>query len=166
MRGARDLRRFRFWAKEVFMRRREMFRAILAGAGAVVGLRQASAAAAPDTPPLVPKVAYHLADLEKVGFVLGNIRNHYTGLDGRVEIALVVHGPALAAFRGEGLSSGLSNRFAGLVKDGLSPFACANTMMSMGMMLTDLLPGFASADTGGVVKLAELQSQGYAYIRP
>jgi uncharacterized protein len=165
MRGARNLRRFRFWAKEVFMRRREMFRAILAGAAALVALRQANAAA-PDTPPPVPKVAYHLADLEKVGFVLGNIRNHHTGLQGHVQIAMVVHGPALAAFRGEGLSSGLSNRFAGLVKDGLSPFACANTMTSMGMTLTDLLPGFASADTGGMVKLAELQSQGYAYLRP
>lgn len=52
------------------------------------------------------------------------------------------------------------------MKDGLAPFACANTMMGMGVLLSDLLPGFASADTGGVVKLAELQSQGYAYLRP
>lgn len=151
------------------MRRREMFRALLAGTGVFVGLRQAGAAAASNTTtaePSTPKVVYHLSDLDKVGFVLGNIRNHFTGTDGHVAIVLVVHGPALAAFRGEGLSSGLSNRFAGLVKDGLAPFACANTMMGMGVLLSDLLPGFASADTGGVVKLAELQSQGYAYLRP
>jgi len=36
----------------------------------------------------------------------------------------------------------------------------------MEITLTDLLPGFASADSGGVVKLAELQAQGYAYLRP
>lgn len=150
------------------MRRREMFRAILAGAGVFVGLRQAGAATTGNTTaePSTPKVVYHLSDLDKVGFVLGNIRNHFTGTDGRVTIVLVVHGPALSAFRGEGLSAGLSGRFAGLVKDGLVPFACANTMTGMGVTLTELLPGFASADTGGVVKLAELQSQGYAYLRP
>jgi len=151
------------------MRRREVFRAMLAGAGALLGLRQASAAAAPaatEHKPPLPKVAYHLSDLEKVGFVLGNIRNHFTGTNGKVQIVLVVHGPALAAFRGNGLSEGVSSRFTELVKDGLSPFACVNTMKGMEITLTDLLPGFASADSGGVVKLAELQAQGYAYLRP
>ena len=49
----------------------------------------------------VPRVVYHLADLDKVAFVLGNIRNHISGLGGpgKVRIALVVHGPALKAFR-------------------------------------------------------------------
>jgi hypothetical protein len=28
----------------------------------------------------VPKVAYHLADTEKVGFVVGNIANHIKGM--------------------------------------------------------------------------------------
>jgi hypothetical protein len=28
------------------------------------------------------------------------------------------------------------------------------------------LPGFIVAEKGGVVRLAELQSQGYAYLRP
>jgi uncharacterized protein len=32
--------------------------------------------------------------------------------------------------------------------------------------LKDLLPGFAVAEKGGVVKLAEFQAQGYAYLRP
>ena len=49
--------------------------------------------------PSKSKVAYHLSDIDKVAFVLGNIRNHYDGTDGAVEIALVVHGPALAAFK-------------------------------------------------------------------
>ena len=41
------------------------------------------------------KVVYHLSDLDKVDFVLGNIRNHYAGMGGpdKVTIALVVHGP-------------------------------------------------------------------------
>jgi intracellular sulfur oxidation DsrE/DsrF family protein len=32
--------------------------------------------------------------------------------------------------------------------------------------LADLLPGFVAAERGGVVKLAELQRDGYLYLRP
>jgi uncharacterized protein len=32
--------------------------------------------------------------------------------------------------------------------------------------LGDLLPGFVKADEGGVVRLAELQAEGYVYLRP
>jgi intracellular sulfur oxidation DsrE/DsrF family protein len=39
-------------------------------------------------------------------------------------------------------------------------------MKAQNITLTDLLPGFVSADKGGVVRLAELQSQGYLYLRP
>ena len=39
-------------------------------------------------------------------------------------------------------------------------------MKSQNVSLKDLLPGFISADKGGVVRLAELQSQGYLYLRP
>ena len=36
------------------------------------------------------KVVYHLSDLDKVDFVMGNIRNHYNGMGGpdKVTIAL------------------------------------------------------------------------------
>ena len=46
------------------------------------------------------KVVYHLSDLDKVNFVLGNIQNHFDGVGGpdNVTIALVVHGQALRAF--------------------------------------------------------------------
>jgi hypothetical protein len=82
------------------MDRRNIFRSILAGmfaAGAASPARAQTVGGAAG----VPKVAYHLADLEKVAFVLGNIRNHLDGMGGRdnVRIALVVHGPALRAFR-------------------------------------------------------------------
>ncbi|TPN31818.1 hypothetical protein FKO01_15345 [Mesorhizobium sp. B2-3-3] len=144
------------------MRRRDMFRAVLAGTGTFLGLRVVRAA----TEPTRLKVAYHLSDLDKVNFVLGNIKNHYEGTGGNVDIVLVVHGPALAAFKSKGISAAVSGRFAGLVQQGLEPQACANTMHGMDISLADLLEGFHAADKGGVVKLAELQSQGYAYLRP
>jgi uncharacterized protein len=44
--------------------------------------------------------------------------------------------------------------------------ACGNTMKSQNVALKDLLPSFISAERGGVVRIAELQSQEYLYLRP
>jgi len=114
------------------------------------------------------KVAYHLADLDKVEFVLGNIKNHFAGMGGpdKVTIALVVHGPALKAFRTAGASPDVTQRTDQLQKSGLALHACGNTMRAQNVTLKDLLPGFVIADKGGVVRLAELQAQGYVYLRP
>ncbi len=145
------------------MRRRDVFRATLAATAALFGLRAAQAATAdPDR----QRVVYHLSDVDKVNFVLGNIKNHYEGTGGNADIVLVVHGPALAAFRSRGVSAAISGRLTGLVGLGLSAHACANTMHGMNISLADLLDGFDAADKGGVVKLVELQRQGYAYLRP
>lgn len=51
-------------------------------------------------------------------------------------------------------------------KDGVELAACGNTMKAQNVTLRELLPGFVSAEKGGVVRLAELQSQGYLYLRP
>jgi uncharacterized protein len=116
----------------------------------------------------VSKVVYHLADLDKVDFVLGNIRNHYAGMGGpaNVRIALVIHGPALKAFHLAEVAPDVSKRLEELRSLGLAPSACINSMRAQNVTLKDLLPGFDVADKGGVVRLAELQSQGYAYLRP
>ena len=113
------------------------------------------------------KVAYHLSDLDKVDFVLGNIRNHYNGMGGpdKVTIALVVLGPALKAFHANNATPDVTQRTDDMKKTGLALNACINTMKAQDVTLKDLLPGFVVADKGGVVKLAELQGQGYAYLR-
>jgi intracellular sulfur oxidation DsrE/DsrF family protein len=142
------------------MRRRDIFRTMVAGMGALAALRPARADAG------MAKVVYHLSDFEKAGFVLGNIRNHYEGTDGKTTIALVVHGPALGAFTNKAASRIVVGDFGALRTRGLAAYACANTLQGMGLALSDVLPGFARADKGGVVKLAELQRDGYAYLRP
>ncbi len=145
------------------MRRRNLLK--LAGAALPVSAFIAPAdAATPDA----AKVVYHLADLDKVGFVLGNIRNHFDGMRGpeHVTIALVVHGPALKAFHSEGATPATAQDIEALRQSGLGLNACIHTMAGQHVTLKDLLPGFAVAEKGGVVKLAELQAQGYAYLRP
>lgn len=114
------------------------------------------------------KVVYHLADLDKVNFVIGNIENHLDGVGGpdNVTIALVVHGPALRAFHLASANPDVVPRMGHFSRARLELAACGNTMKSQNVALKDLLPGFVSADKGGVVRIAELQSQGYLYLRP
>ena len=114
------------------------------------------------------KVVYHLSDFDKVPFVIGNIQNHFDGVGGpdHVTIALVVHGPALRAFQSAQATADITQHVGRLSKAGLALAACGNTMRSQKIGLADLLPGFVAADKGGVVRIAELQSQGYLYLRP
>lgn len=113
-------------------------------------------------------MVYHLDDLDKVNFVIGNIQNHLDGVGGRdnVTIALVVHGRALKAFHSAAANPDLAKRVGQFTRSGIELAACRNTMKSQNIGLKDLLPGFVAAERGGVVRLAELQSQGYLYLRP
>jgi intracellular sulfur oxidation DsrE/DsrF family protein len=132
---------------------------------AALGLVKAPGAEAARTP--IPKVVYHLNELERVGVVLRSIENHYAGMDEKpIAIALVVHGGALSAFWQASVSRDVAGGFADLVETGLSSYACSNTLRAQGKTHADLLEGFDPAECVGVVKLAQLQGESYAYIRP
>lgn len=148
------------------MDRRTAVRAMLASGPAILVAGAGGSLAAEAKP--VPRIAYHLADLEKAGFVLGNLRNHVDGMGGPdgVKLAVVVHGPALRAFRADGGNEDFKARFSRLVQEGVAFHACRHTMDGMKLGLPDLLPGFAVAEKGGVVLLAELQGEGWLYLRP
>jgi uncharacterized protein len=149
------------------MHRRNILWGALSALGAVFAARRANAATEP-APLAKLKVVYHLNDLDKVSFVLGNIQNHLDGVGGpdHVTIALVIHGQALRAFHSASANPDLSKRVGQFSKAGLELAVCGNTMKSQNVALKDLLPGFVVAERGGVVRIAELQSQGYVYLRP
>ncbi|WP_375788137.1 DsrE family protein [Bradyrhizobium sp. Pha-3] len=149
------------------MHRRSILWGTLSAIGAALATSRANAAT--ETPPPGKlKVVYHLDDLGKVNFVIGSIQNHLDGVGGpgNVTIALVVHGQALKAFHSATANPDLSKHVGQFRKDGIELAACGNTMKSQNITLADLLPGFVAAERGGVVRLAELQSQGYLYLRP
>jgi intracellular sulfur oxidation DsrE/DsrF family protein len=148
------------------MERRTVFRAGLAATLGMFGLSRA--AAAPSPAPAKQKVVYHCSEPERVAFVMGNIQNHVagTGGPGGADIRLVVHGPALKNFHALVADENFTKIVEKARKDGVGFDACANTMRAQGVKIDDLLAGFAVAEKGGVVRLAELQQQGYAYIRP
>jgi intracellular sulfur oxidation DsrE/DsrF family protein len=114
------------------------------------------------------KVVYHLSEPTRVAFVLGNIRNHIVGKGGpdKVEIILVIHGPALSAFATAKSSPDIELQTQGRMRDGVSFVACANTLQGLKLSQADLPEGFAIADEGGVTRIADLQADGYLYIRP
>jgi intracellular sulfur oxidation DsrE/DsrF family protein len=149
------------------MHRRNILWGALSALGAVFAARRANAATEP-APLAKLKVVYHLNDLDKVSFVLGNIQNHLDGVGGpdHVTIALVIHGQALRAFHSASANPDLSKRVGQFSKAGLELAVCGNTMKSQNVALKDLLAGFVVAERGGVVRIAELQSQGYVYLRP
>ena len=114
------------------------------------------------------KVVYHVADAEKVNFALNNMRNHIKGVGGpeNVELILVVHGPGLKRFHDIQATDKLRKMVSGLQDVGVEFDACGNTMRAQGVQTDELIPGMIRVDQGGVVRIAELQQQGYLYIRP
>ena len=114
------------------------------------------------------KVVYHLADEDKAGFVLNNIRNHIDGMGGpdRVQIVLVMHGPVVKSFGDIDAVDRVRNDVKALQADGVEVDVCANSLKAFNLKLDELLPGLVEARASGVVRIAELQSQGYLYIRP
>ena len=114
------------------------------------------------------KVVYHVSEIDRVGFALNNMRNHIKGVGGadKVELVLVAHGPALKAFHEMSAKPKISKWVTELQGKGVNFEACGNTMRAQAVQLNDLLPKFSRRDEGGVVRLADLQSKGYLYIRP
>jgi intracellular sulfur oxidation DsrE/DsrF family protein len=143
------------------MQRRLVFKTLLAAGLAGLGGRHAQAQEA-----RARRVVYHFVDADKVAFALGNMRNHLTGGPEGLKLAAVVHGPALSVFRVHTDNETLKLTFAAALASGDVFYACANTLAAHQWTLVDLLPGFALAEKGGVVKLADLQAQGWAYLRP
>jgi len=155
-------------ATEPVSRRGLVGRLLAAGVAGLAAFRATDVAAATVAPDGVARVAYHLSDRDKVNFVLGNIENHIKGMGGpdKVRIALVVNGPALLMFSAKDASPDLEHRIDWAGKTGIELGACGNTLDAQKLTVADLLPGFVRVDEGGVVRLAKLQAEGWAYLRP
>jgi intracellular sulfur oxidation DsrE/DsrF family protein len=149
--------------------RRMVFSRLLPGLAGGAILPVAANAVMPVTPgKSVQKVVYHLSEPTRVNFVMGNIKNHITGKGGpdKVRIVLVVHGPALESFVSSKANPDIRKQIEKRADDGVAFVACGNTMKAQKLVVGDMLSGFEVAEEGGVVRIADLQEQGYLYIRP
>lgn len=113
-------------------------------------------------------VVYHVSDEDKVVFVLNNIQNHINGVGGpeKINVVLVSHGPAVKRFNDIEAVNRVRENVAKLQEQGVTFEACANTLTALKLEPDELLAGFVIAEKGGVTRITELQSEGYAYLRP
>ncbi|WGK69935.1 DsrE family protein [Candidatus Haliotispira prima] len=116
----------------------------------------------------ITKVVYHVSEPDRVQFALNNVKNHILGVEDstKLKVVFVVHGPALKEFHSGNVKSEVSAIVRELEAHSVGFEACMNTMNAQKISTEELLSGFVRIDEGGVVRLAELQKQGYAYIRP
>lgn len=99
------------------------------------------------------KVVFHLNELDKFKMVLSNIKN-LKPYDDISSIVLLINGPAIT----------LVTDTIGEI-EGVRIEVCKNSLKSSSIELDSLKPYFIPVDAG-VYRLIELQSKGYAYIKP
>jgi hypothetical protein len=122
---------------------------------------------------LTHKVAIHVDqnDPQVMNMALNNVANvisYYESVGDTVEVEVVAYGPGLNMFV-EGKSP-VEDRIStmSLELDNLSFAACGNTHRAMSAKAGKDVPLMSEATVvpSGVVRLIELQENGYAYVRP
>jgi intracellular sulfur oxidation DsrE/DsrF family protein len=97
-----------------------------------------------------------------------NVEQYYLDLDEKVDIEIVTFGPGLHMLRAD--TSPVKDRIKAMAakSKSISFKACGNTQVNMAKTENreiDLLPQ-ATVVRSGVVRVIELQEQGWSYVRP
>jgi intracellular sulfur oxidation DsrE/DsrF family protein len=148
-------------------------RSFFAGLGLMVAGVAMLGGAAPSWATVVAHVAIHVDDddPDRMNMALGNAENiekYYDGRGEEVAIEFVTNGPGLAMLRED--ISPVKDRIAKMSSHmpNLTFSACANsiaTIKKRSGVDVPLVPQAKIVDSG-VVRLMELQTEGYSYLRP
>jgi intracellular sulfur oxidation DsrE/DsrF family protein len=116
------------------------------------------------------KVLYHVdsKDPDVVKYALALIHKHIEAEGGpkNIDVKLVIHGPALPLFEKEKMDPELKKKFDVIMEDGAHAEMCQVSMKIFGKPLEEL-PGLEpTLHPVAVKRIADLQSQGYLYIKP
>lgn len=117
------------------------------------------------------KVLYHIdgADLGTAKYAMALINKHIEAEGGpdKIDIRVVVHGPALKLFDKETVDPGLKKKLKMVLDKGVTPEMCQVSMKLFNKPLEALVEGFIPTEHPVAVKrIADLQEQGYLYIKP
>lgn len=104
------------------------------------------------------KVVVHVDEAAKVRLAIGNVRNLLAAVP-TSEVVVVVNGPAITTIPA-GAWADLLSQLPQVELD-----ACHNAMDSNQITATDL-PAGVTVIAAGVVRIVELQEQGFAYLKP
>ncbi|TAL08813.1 MAG: hypothetical protein EPO02_12035 [Nitrospirae bacterium] len=117
------------------------------------------------------KVLYHVdgkdPDVAKYALALINKHIEAEGGPDNIDVELVVHGPALALFEKDKMDPEMTKRFEQVIEKGVHAEMCQVSMKAFGKTLDNLAKGFvATLHPVAVKRIADLQQQGYLYIKP
>jgi intracellular sulfur oxidation DsrE/DsrF family protein len=117
------------------------------------------------------KVLYHVdgkdPDVAKYALALINKHIEAEGGPDNIDVELVVHGPALALFEKDKMDPEMTKRFDQIIEKGVKAEMCQVSMKAFGKTLDNLAKGFvATLHPVAVKRIADLQQQGYIYIKP
>ena len=117
------------------------------------------------------KVLYHVdsKDPEVAKYALALINKHIDAEGGpdKIDVELVVHGPALELFEKDKMDPEMTKRFDQAISKGVKAEMCQVSMKAFGKTIDNLAKGFvATLHPVAVKRIADLQQQGYLYIKP
>lgn len=117
------------------------------------------------------KVLYHVdsKDPEVAKYALALINKHIDAEGGpeKIDVELVVHGPALELFEKDKMDAEMKKRFEQIIDKGVHAEMCQVSMKTYNKTLDNLIKGFvATLHPVAVKRIADLQQQGYLYIKP
>ncbi len=117
------------------------------------------------------KVLYHVdgkdPDVAKYAMALINKHIEAEGGPDKIDIVLVVHGPALKLFEKETVDPALRDKLKVIIDKGAQAEMCQVSMKLFGTPLEKLVAGFQPTEHPVAVKrIADLQKEGYLYIKP
>ncbi len=117
------------------------------------------------------KVLYHVdgKDPDVAKYALALINKHIDAEGGpdKIDIELVVHGPALELFEKDRMDPEMTKRFDQIIEKGVKAEMCQVSMKAYGKTIENLAKGFvATLHPVAVKRIADLQKEGYLYIKP
>ena len=117
------------------------------------------------------KVVYHVDsdDVATAKYAMALIKKHIEAEGGpeNIDVKLVVHGPALALFKKDTVDPELKSKLKAAMDTGADAEMCQVSMQLFATPLERLVAGFKPTEHPVAVKrIADLQRQGYVYIKP
>lgn len=117
------------------------------------------------------KVLYHIdgPDISVAKYAMALINKHIEAEGGpdKIDVKVVIHGPALHLFDKEKFDTGLKKNFDLILAKGVKPEMCQVSMKAFKKPLESLATGLVPTEHPVAVKrIADLLADGYVYIKP
>ncbi len=117
------------------------------------------------------KVVYHINynDEAQLKAALGNAKNHIAAIGkDKIDMKIVMHGNGVDLLKEANTNLDMQQKVIGLKKDGVAFQVCNNTLVNKKINYKNDLFDVSEKDIvpSGVAEVANLQQQGYAYIKP